>query len=291
MCSQLLWSGKTCPEPEAGPPLAEWNRARDVWETHHGTMFCQHWDAFSGTWPRAGSMRSGRVYEHQTLAAATSESESSCWPGSGLLPTPTSHQHYGSSAGYGLSLFEAVTSQTRLLPTPAARDGEHANGAYRPERVAAGHTLTLPDLAVGLKQGPALLPTPMAADGQHGLSLTIGRSPEMATSLATRAVFADFGEYAPAIARHTRLLGRPAPTATEPNRNGNPRLSPRFVEWMMCLPEGYVTDTPGLSPRQAITALGNGVVPVQAYTALLWMARLMLAAVFPQMRTTTVGSS
>lgn len=41
------------------------------------------------------------------------------------------------------------------------------------------------------------------------------------------------------------------------------RLSPRFVEWMMGLPEGWVTKVPGLSRTDQLKALGNGVVPQQ----------------------------
>ena len=63
------------------------------------------------------------------------------------------------------------------------------------------------------------------------------------------------------------ILGRPAPRPTEPGRTGE-RLSPRFVEWMMGLPEGWVTDVPGLSRNAQLKALGNGVVPQQAAMAL-----------------------
>ena len=45
------------------------------------------------------------------------------------------------------------------------------------------------------------------------------------------------------------------------------RLSPMFVEWMMGLPVGLVTDT-SLSRTQQLKALGNGVVPQQAAYAL-----------------------
>ncbi len=51
-----------------------------------------------------------------------------------------------------------------------------------------------------------------------------------------------WGDYGPAIARWEHVTGRPAPTPTEPGRTGNPRLAPRFVEWMMGLPDGHVTD-------------------------------------------------
>ena len=47
-------------------------------------------------------------------------------------------------------------------------------------------------------------------------------------------------------------------------------LSPRFVEWMMGLPEGWVTDIPH---THQLKALGNGIVPQQAALAL----RLLLA--------------
>jgi len=77
-----------------------------------------------------------------------------------------------------------------------------------------------------------------------------------------------WGDYAPAIHRWEHVLGRPAPAPTEPGRDGRPRLSPVFVEWMMGLPAGHVTDVPGLSRNAQFKALGNGVVPQQAAYAL-----------------------
>lgn len=81
-----------------------------------------------------------------------------------------------------------------------------------------------------------------------------------------RSAGVDFGPYAAAVRRWEHVIGRPAPAPTEPGRNG-PRLSPRFVEWMMGLPHGWVTDVD--IPRNAqLKALGNGVVPQQAALAL-----------------------
>lgn len=45
------------------------------------------------------------------------------------------------------------------------------------------------------------------------------------------------------------------------------KLNPKFVEYMMGLPEGWVTDLE-LSRSQQLKILGNGVVPQQAYLAL-----------------------
>ena len=47
-------------------------------------------------------------------------------------------------------------------------------------------------------------------------------------------------------------------------------LSPRFCEWMMGLPAGWVTDV-GLPRTQQLRALGNGVVPQQAAEAIRFM--------------------
>jgi len=52
-----------------------------------------------------------------------------------------------------------------------------------------------------------------------------------------------------------------------PNPLDQGRLNAKFVEYMMGLPEGWVTDLP-LSRSQQLKILGNGVVPQQAYLAL-----------------------
>ena len=44
------------------------------------------------------------------------------------------------------------------------------------------------------------------------------------------------------------------------------QLNARLVEWMMGLPEGWVTDL--IPNRPALKVLGNGVVPHQAAHAL-----------------------
>lgn len=77
----------------------------------------------------------------------------------------------------------------------------------------------------------------------------------------------DWGVYGPAIRRWERITGALAPRPTEPGRRGQ-RLSPRFVEWLMGLPEGWVTAVSGMPRNAQLKALGNGVVPQQAALAL-----------------------
>ena len=78
-----------------------------------------------------------------------------------------------------------------------------------------------------------------------------------------------FGPYADAIERWEPIVGRAAPDPTDNRR----RLNPRFVEWMMGLPDGWVTDViPNRSP--ALKILGNGVVPQQAAYALTLLEQM-----------------
>ncbi|MFJ4356872.1 DNA cytosine methyltransferase [Streptomyces massasporeus] len=74
----------------------------------------------------------------------------------------------------------------------------------------------------------------------------------------------DWGDYEPAIRRWERVLGRRAPWPTD----ALGRLSPVFTEWLMGLPDGWVTDTPGLTRPAMLRALGNGVVWQQAAYAI-----------------------
>ncbi|MCV7669315.1 hypothetical protein M3C07_004980 [Micrococcus luteus] len=77
-----------------------------------------------------------------------------------------------------------------------------------------------------------------------------------------------WGRYADAINRWEHITRRPA--STPPFLNGAD--GPRVREWLMGLPEGWVTGTDDLTQNQQITALGNGVLPLQAVSALSLLA-------------------
>lgn len=89
-------------------------------------------------------------------------------------------------------------------------------------------------------------------------------------------------EYQPALRGWERTLGRRCPAPVDVGPNGGGRLSTDWLEWLMGLPSGWVTDPYGKTafpwtdappdtgiPRRAqLKALGNGVVPQQAALAL-----------------------
>ncbi|AQP46099.1 DNA (cytosine-5-)-methyltransferase [Tessaracoccus flavus] len=82
-----------------------------------------------------------------------------------------------------------------------------------------------------------------------------------------------WGRYADAIARWEHITGRAAPAPALLNDADGPRPAPAFVEWLMGLPTGWVTDTDDLTFSQQITMLGNGVLPLQATSALATLTR------------------
>ncbi len=155
-----------------------------------------------------------------------------------LLPTPTQSMTTGAGTSGregGLNLQTAVT----LLPTPCRTDGQGGIRAVPERRTHDGtdHGPRLRDVA------PTLDP-------------------------------ARWGRYTAAIEQWERVLGRPAPdpTMTSP-RTGGPQLAPAFVEWMMGLPAGWVSEVEGLAPKPAglrnarLSLLGDGVVRQQAEVA------------------------
>ena len=84
-----------------------------------------------------------------------------------------------------------------------------------------------------------------------------------------RGLLQHWGRYAAAISRWERISGRPAPAPATLSEPAGPRPAPRFVEWLMGLPDGWVTDPGlGLNPSEQLAALGNGVVPLQAACSL-----------------------
>jgi DNA (cytosine-5)-methyltransferase 1 len=75
-----------------------------------------------------------------------------------------------------------------------------------------------------------------------------------------------FGAYEPSIRRWERAIKRLAPEPVD-----GKGVASEFVEWMMGLPEGWVTDV--IDSRTAqLKMLGNGVVPQQAALALKTLA-------------------
>ena len=111
-----------------------------------------------------------------------------------------------------------------------------------------------------------LLPTPLTTDARVNNSEGAWRRDN--PGLGTMVHHTNWGKFEPAIRRWEAIIGRPAPEPTKPDgKEGNHRLSSKFTEWMMGLPDGWITDI-GLKRNDELKACGNGVVPQQAELAL-----------------------
>jgi DNA (cytosine-5)-methyltransferase 1 len=203
-----------------------------------------------------------------------------------LMPTPKARDFAaeGYEAGWRRGLPQLGTiakglaegDERALLPTPAVYDmganrtvedwDTWVEGLKERKINGNGHGASLSIEAL------KLLPTPQASEGTKGGVM----HPDDRAKVSNQKMLSNeapqlvetFGKYATAIARWEQVLGRPAPSPTKPDgKDGSHRLNSEFVQWMMGLPEGWVTGV-GLSRNDELKACGNGVVPQQAKLAL-----------------------
>ena len=156
-------------------------------------------------------------------------------------------------------------SESSSLPTPAARDYKDGTEPHKRGGVVQTDTVA----RAVFNSGEVLLPTTRTsmANGPTQKEIAQG-NPK--TRIETEVMLGDvnWGRFEPAIRRWEETLGRPAPAPTKPDgKDGAHRLSSAFTEWMMGLPEGWITDV-GLTRNEELKACGNGVVPQQAELAL-----------------------
>lgn len=251
----MLSSGRTSAAPAQQPPIAVWNPVRDVWEGGAdrpvlralgrvvGDLAGLGYDA---AWASVRASDVGAPHRRERVfvlawrpdAADTLRVLRDRPRGArGRRHEPTDRRR----------ITPDVTPAPQLLPTPAVND---MGAGYSPESWD-GWTERMRE-----RHG----------NNGHGRSL----------SIEERRSSGYWAQYAPAIRRWEEVTGREAPPPTETGQRGGDVLSPAFVEWMMGLPAGHVTDTPGLSRSQALKALGNGVVPQQAAHAVNHLAETAL---------------
>jgi DNA (cytosine-5)-methyltransferase 1 len=140
-----------------------------------------------------------------------------------------------------------ITKAVRMLPTPRAQEPGSTSEGY----------------GNGLRETVRMLPTPTVSDTFTGnLKSTQQKPGSMHSVTLPQAAQMDWEQFKPAIRRWESTIGRAAPAPLIDNR-----LNPKFIEWLMGLPEGWITDL-DISWTQMIKACGNGVVPQQAKLAL-----------------------
>ncbi|WP_369147080.1 DNA (cytosine-5-)-methyltransferase [Streptomyces sp. R44] len=180
------------------------------------------------------------------------------------LPTPTVADayrgpDYAKRDRKGAGGDDLVTAVCRLFPrekaeklfkTPTANLANNGSAQHPDKRKAGGHGPTLEDeVCFLLNVDPdAELPD----DGPHSPAEW-------------------WGEFAKAVYRWECIRGTAAPVPIVRGPRGGLKLAPKFAEWLMGLEPGWVTDVPGLTHKEQLGRIGNGVVPQQAYHAFKWL--------------------
>ena len=186
------------------------------------------------------------------------------------LPTPTVSDQYtanlSSSQQKPGSMHSVTLAQVfhkpELFPTPTTRD--YKDGSQPHERDGKVQTDTVARAVIN--GGEVLLGTPRAGNYNSSTKQVEAGAPK--SRIEDQVLLTNWGKFEPAIRRWEAIIGRPAPQPTKPDgKDGNHRLSSKFTEWMMGLPDGWITDI-GLKRNDELKACGNGVVPQQAELAL-----------------------
>lgn len=198
-----------------------------------------------------------------------------------LMPTPTTQDSSGQCRDHGGDLLHEIIcgcprSQRResdLMPTPTVfhvsmHDEPIDTFLAREEKSSTGQI----GKSLGVALRMEMFPTPTTQDAKNtgGPSQFERNTKPLNTQVLVKS---EWGKFEPAIRRWEQVLGRSAPEPTKPDgKDGNHRLSSAFTEWMMGVPEGWITGA-GISRNEELKAAGNGVVPQQAELAL----RILLA--------------
>jgi hypothetical protein len=199
---------------------------------------------------------------------------------SDLMPTPTvfhvsmhdepidtflAREEKSSTGQIGKSL--GVALRMEMFPTPVASEGYKAPAQQDAETKGKTGQVWLSNVAKGLSNDNLeLIGTPRATAAESSSVQVANGAPK--GRIEDQVKLTNWGKFEPAILRWEQVIGRAAPKPTKPDgKEGNHRLSSEFTEWMMGVPQGWITNA-GISRNEELKAAGNGVVPQQAELAL-----------------------
>ena len=101
-----------------------------IWRTSQRSLLTNSLEPFSETWPRAGMMRDGRVYQHRQPVPATTVIDGGC---SQRMPTLTIHGNYNRK-GASKTSGDGLITRLKMRPTLCARDSRTVAGSQPPKR-------------------------------------------------------------------------------------------------------------------------------------------------------------
>lgn len=219
---ELLTNAISGPTPLES--FGTWDPATSCWRTFQASLLTGTAEPWSGSWPKSGMTVSGISYLRRPLVPRTSVGVGGAWP------TPDANRSSYAGEGHGPNLREQVAVQEgqRLWPTPKAH--EHMDRNVR-------GNLTLNGMA-------KMWPTPKGSPEHYGRPRDNDRGDLQAAAMTfptPRASMHDMGTMdmsrRSGTDRKNKMVGQYDPT------NGG-QLNPRWVEWLMGLPIGWVSSVP-----------------------------------------------
>lgn len=230
-------------------------RASDVGAPHRRQrLFVLAADITHERWNGSWDIRTGGRDEHSDgggesssdTSGARREQSRSIGSGQASGAQPQAHSDAGRSGGAQTVAVAQGDGRNERRPEPAGLEG-------RPDVAVGGGELTADAVrgGRGWDQGDP---------GRNAVERAVvdGDSP----------AGVDWGIYAAAVRRWELITGVAAPHPVTIGLRGARVLAPELPEWMMGVPVGRITDTPGLSRNQKLRLAGNGVMPDQAERAI-----------------------
>ena len=249
--------------------IAVWNTNLKLWTSCKDNQPLEPWEPYLATWPKSGMTLNGQAFELPMQVPHTNASEYSS------LPTPTTRDYKDGSQPHERD----GKVQTDTVARAVFNSGEVLLGTPRANAAeSSAKQVELGAPKSRIEDQVKLFPTLRASDSyerrnQKTMDRIANEGGDMTMTTLARTT-TDWGKFEPAIRRWESILGRQAPEPTKPDgKDGNHRLSSKFTEWMMGLPNGWITGH-GLKRNDELKLAGNGVVPQQAELALRLLLEL-----------------
>lgn len=218
-----------------------------------------------------GSMRDGELAELETPADASTATPA--------LPTVRA-----ADGNRGPTLKSTVHEGADDLVTVLYKMFKRNPSVYEqhPEWLGTKPTIYFKTPTANLGSNGAAQDPDKRKDGNHGPTLddeacfrTSVRPEDVWDKEAPFSPAEWWNEYLPAIRRWECLSQSAAPIPVIRGPRGGVKVGPRFVEWMMGLPEGWATEVEGVSLNEQISRIGNGVMPLQSVTSFILLLQAM----------------
>ena len=244
-------------------PIAIWNLKHQVWITNQDCLSFAPDQLWQEALPVSGMTVAGQLFELPMQAHLIGESESL------LSQLPTVRAAQGDNRNSNIWERDASKPQNlenalyHILPTPMSRDYKGDTAPHERNGVVQTDTV---ERAIFHSGQVDLIGTPRTSSRNAATQKQIDAGAPK-SRIEDQVLTTNWGKFEPAI-RRWESVTRPAPAPTKPDgKDGNHRLSSLFTEWMMGLPDGWVTGH-GLKRNDELKMCGNGVVPQQAVLAL-----------------------